>query len=134
MLIMRSKLGPRFIAYSNDSGETWFNLSVATSLNPQSPCEASIATVPYKGVYHDTHLYITAPHSATRANMTLFASSDGGHSWQTEFALWEGPSAYSSLVFQTGKLKLFCLYERGYFAYYETLTLAIFSPLIVGHS
>ena len=128
ILVMRSGKGSRFIAYSNNSGETWFNLSVATTLQPQNSCEASVTTVPYTGAYYDTLLYITAPHSTSREKMTLFASSDGGHRWHTEFILWEGKSAYSSLVFQAGKQKLFCLYERGHHFYAETLALAIFSP------
>ena len=128
ILAMRSPNG-RFLAYSNDSGETWDNLTLATSLNPQTPCEGSILALPYKGAFRDTHLYLTAPHSPFRINMTLFTSSDGGDLWKAGPVLWSGPSAYSSLAYN--KLKLYCLYERGESSYEETLTLAVVSPLIL---
>ena len=127
VLAMRSVLG-RYIAYSNDSGETWSNITLAQSLAPQTPCEASLLAIPYKGAYMDTHLYLTSPHSLTRDNLTLFTSSDGGHSWDEGFVIWKGPSAYSSMVYH--KVNVYCLYERGNSSYEETLTLAIFSPLI----
>ena len=127
VLAMRSVLG-RYIAYSNDSGETWSNVTLAQSLAPQTPCEASLLAIPYKGAYMDTHLYLTSPHSLTRDNLTLFTSSDGGHSWDEGFVIWKGPSACSSMVYH--KVNVYCLYERGNSSYEETLTLAIFSPLI----
>lgn len=77
----------------------------------------------------DTHLYLTSPHSVSRNNMTLFTSSDGGHSWKEGFVIWEGPSGYSSMAYH--ELRVYCLYERGNASYQETLTLASFSPLIL---
>ena len=132
LLIMasRSVMG-RYMSYSKNGGESWFNTSVDKSLNPQTPCESSIVSMVYKGVYLDTHLYLTAPHSSVRENMTLFTSSDGGHSWNTgEVVLWPGPSGYSSLAYSD--LKLYCLYERGDVGkeYWSTLTLAVVSPLV----
>ena len=132
LLLMASRsLAGRYISYSSDEGETWFNTSLAESLVPQTPCESSLASATYKGVYLDTHLYLTAPHSLQRQNMTLFSSSDGGHSWDKgEVVIWAGPAGYSSLVYY--KLTLYCLYERGDVGkeYWDTLTLATLSPLI----
>jgi len=128
ILAMRSEVG-RYISYSNDSGETWFNTTLAKSLSPQTPCESSLLSIPYKGAYMDTHLYLTSPHSVSRNNMTLFTSSDGGHSWKEGFVIWEGPSGYSSMAYH--ELRVYCLYERGNTSYQETLTLASFSPLIL---
>ena len=124
---MRSNSG-RYIAYSVDSGATWLNVSMLDSLAPQTPCEGSLTSATYKGAFRDTHLFLTAPHATTRTNLTLFSSSDGGHTWRPGTVLWEGPSAYSSLVYRD--LKLYCLYERGEKEYWETLTLGITSPLI----
>lgn len=132
ILAMRS-YASRYIAYSRDGGETWFNVTLAKSLAPQTSCEGSILAIPYKGVYMDTHLYLTSPHSIRRLNMTVFTSSDGGHSWGEAFVLWKGPSAYSSLAYHSGRPKVYCLYERGIVTYTETLTLAVFSPLILHH-
>ena len=124
---MRSILG-RYLAYSADSGETWLNVTLLSSLAPQTPCEGSLARSTYKGAFMDTHLYLTAPHAILRTNLTLFTSSDGGHSWREGVVLWEGPSAYSSLVHHG--LKLYCLYERGDKDYWETLTLTV-TPVLV---
>lgn len=132
MLIMAARaILSRYISYSKDGGESWFNTSLDKSLNPQTPCESSIVSMVYKGVYMDTHLYLTAPHSILRENLTFFSSSDGGHSWSKgEVVVWSGPSAYSSLAYRD--LRLYCLYERGDVGkkYWSTLTLAIVSPLI----
>ena len=130
VMASRSNAG-RYISYSKDSGESWFNTSVDKSLDPQTPCESSIVSMTYRGVYLNTHLYLTAPHSAERENMTLFTSSDGGYSWSVgQQVIWSGPSAYSSLAYH--ELKLYCLYERGDAGkeYWSNLTLAVLSPLI----
>lgn len=132
IMASRSAVG-RYISYSKDGGESWFNTSLDKSLNPQTPCESSIVSMVYKGAYLDTHLYLTAPHSIVRENMTLFTSSDGGRSWNTgEVVLWPGPSGYSSLAYGDLTLSLYCLYERGDVGkeYWSTLTLAVVSPLI----
>ncbi len=129
ILAMRSSKYARLLAYSNDSGDTWANVTEATSLNPQTSCEGSILTMPYKGAFMDTHLYFSGPHSSMRLNMTVFTSSDGGQSWKTGHLLWKGPSGYSSLAYN--QVKMYCLYERGNSSYEETLTLATFPPLIL---
>ncbi len=128
ILAMRSSYG-RLLTFSKDYGETWSNPTEVTSLNPQTSCEGSILAVPYKGAFMDTHLYFTAPHSHERLNMTVFTSSDGGQSWKVGHVLWNGPSAYSSLAYH--QVKLYCLYEKGKKSYSETLTLAVFAPLIL---
>lgn len=133
LLLMASRsLAGRYISYSKDEGETWFNTSLANSLAPQIPCESSLVSMTYTGVFLDTHLYLTAPHSLERREMTLFTSSNGGHSWDKgEVVIWAGPAGYSSLAYDT--LRLYCLYERGDVEreYWDTLTLAIMSPLIL---
>ena len=130
VMAARSAVG-RYISYSKDSGVTWFNTSVDGSLSPQTPCECSIVSMVYEGAYLNTHLYLTAPHSILRDNMTLFSSSDGGYDWSKgQTVIWPGPSGYSSLAYD--KQQLYCLYERGEIGkqYWSTLTLAIMSPLI----
>lgn len=128
IIAMRLSNYGRLLAYSKDDGETWTDLTEATTLYPETSCEGSILAIPYKGAFLDTHLYFTAPHSPFRLNMTVFTSTDGGHSWKTGHILWSGPSAYSSLAYD--EVKMYCLYEKGNKGYDETLTLAVFSPLI----
>ena len=132
LLVMasRSEAG-RYMSYSKDEGETWFNTSIANSLTPQTPCESSLVSMTYKGVFFDTHLYLTAPHSDLREKMTLFTSSDGGQSWnEGEVVVWGGPAGYSSLAYD--QLRVYCLYERGDVGkeYWESLTLTVLSALI----
>ena len=124
---MNSKAGHVFF-YSNDSGETWVNSTIASSLDPQTICESSLLTVPYKGVAMDAHVYVIQPHSTTRENMTFFYSVDAGKTWSVGKQLWAGLSAYSSMVYN--ELKIYCLYEKGNTSPYETLTLDVFSPLV----
>lgn len=132
VLVMAARsIAGRYISYSKDCGETWFNTSIDKSLNPQTPCESSITSMTYEGVYLNTHLHLTAPHSILRENMTLFTSSDGGRDWSKgQVVVWSGPSGYSSLALH--KLQLYCLYERGDPGkeYWSTLTLAVLSPLV----
>ena len=90
VMAARSAVG-RYISYSKDSGVTWFNTSVDGSLSPQTPCECSIVSMVYEGAYLNTHLYLTAPHSILRDNMTLFSSSDGGYDWSKgQAVIWPG--------------------------------------------
>ena len=84
--------------------------------------------IPHQGSFMDTHLYITQPHSSGREKMTFFHSVDAGQTWKVGYELWSGPSAYSSMVYNT--LKVYCLYERGERDAYKTRTLDVFSPLI----
>ena len=118
------------MTYSNDSGETWSELSIPKSLNPQTDCESSILSIPYDGVYLNTHLYTTQPFSVERQNLTLFHSVDGGREWKADFLLWKGPAAYSSLAYDIQRYKILCLFEGGVISYSEKLTLGIFSPLV----
>lgn len=128
-MTMRTPFG-HLLAYSNDSGETWSDLSMPATLNPQTDCESSILSIPYEGVYMDTHMYTTQPHSVELQNLTFFHSVDGGRTWKADFLLWNGPSAFSSMAYDVRRFKILCLFECGTSAYTEKLTLAIFSPLI----
>lgn len=130
IMSMRTTLGARTFAYSNDSGESWYNMTFSPSLNPQTSVEGSLLAVTHVGGEYNTHLYVSQPHSLFRNNMTFFHSTDGGHTWKDAYLLWSGPSGYSSMVRHSDKPKIYCLYERGLVDYFETLTLAILSPLI----
>ncbi len=126
---VQSPLG-HYMAYSNDTGESWSELSIPKSLSPQTNCESSILSIPYEGVYLDTHLYTTQPHSVESQNLTFFHSVDGGRQWKADFQLWKGPAGFSTLAHDTRRIKILCLFECGVISYMEKLTLAIFSPLI----
>ena len=130
LMYMRTSSGIRTFGYSNDSGESWHNMSQPKSLNPQTSVQGAVLAVTYVGVKFNTHLYVSQPYALGRTNMTIFHSSDGGYNWKGAYQLWKGPSAYSSMVKHPDAPKIYCLYEKGDIYYWETLTLAVFSTLI----
>ncbi len=130
LMYMRTSSGIRTFGYSNDSGESWHNMSQPKSLNPQTSVQGAVLAVTYVGVKFNTHLYVSQPYALGRTNMTIFHSSDGGYNWKDAYQLWKGPSAYSSMVKHHDAPKIYCLYEKGDIYYWETLTLAVFSTLI----
>ncbi len=130
LMYMRTSNGIRTFGYSNDSGESWFNMSQPKSLNPQTSVQGAVLAVPYVGVTFNTHLYVSQPSSLVRTNMTVFHSTDGGYTWKYAYQLWKGPSAYSSMIKHHDSPYIYCMYEKGDVYYWESLTLATFQTLI----
>lgn len=96
---------------SQDGGEHWGAPEVLETLPDMlTGCEGSVASCPadqgtglvFAGVQHDGIL---------RKNMTIFFSSDEGHTWEAIQQVDPGASAYTALAFHGGKLAL--LYERS---------------------
>ena len=57
-------------------------------------------------------LFLSMPHSRERRErLTIFRSDDGGRSWPRRLVVHAGPSAYSSMLLQGGRILL--LYESG---------------------
>ena len=127
MLNMRNhnKAGSRAIAYSNDCGQTFKNISLTSNL--QEPrCQASIIRYsPNKFTNKNILLFSNPNHAKKRLNMTVKLSYDEGKMWPVEKCLYKGPSAYSCLtVLPDGKIA--CFYEAGVKKPYEKIVLAIF--------
>jgi sialidase-1 len=85
----------RFVATSNDGGETW-NPWIEDSDLPDLGCMASIIRYTHSGPYNNALLF-TNPYSSIRTNLTLQISLDEGTNWDTKIMLFEGSSAYSQL-------------------------------------
>jgi sialidase-1 len=85
----------RFRSTSTDSGETWAPLGFDKVLSDKGHgCQGSMLSQRNKP--SDT-LFFSRPWTASRANMTVWISEDGGHSWPRTIQVWPGTAAYSSL-------------------------------------
>ena len=109
LLNMRSYHGKnlRAVSYSEDGGVTWSPVTLDPELI-EPVCQAALIT------YGNGQLAFTNPASKKRDHMTLKLSSDQGKSWSKRVKIYEGSSAYSSLVVLT-ESRLGLLYEKdGY--------------------
>ena len=120
------RLGKRALAWSEDAGITWSDLTFDETLI-EPVCQASFLRYTLAANRGKDRVIYSGPASTTdRVNMTVRLSYDEGESWPVAKALHAGPSAYSSLaVLPDGTMA--CLYERGDDDAYETLTVARFT-------
>jgi sialidase-1 len=130
ILDMRSYRGKgcRAQAISKDGGQTWSEIKDVDAL--VSPvCQASILRVSWPTSANLGLIVFAAPrHESKRVNLTLVTSSNDGQSWDGTIALYEGPSAYSSLAVLANS-NLACLAEVGEKNPYETITLFTLSDV-----
>ena len=111
----------RLVALSRDRGAT-FAAPVADASLPEPPAQASLVRLP-GGAPSEHRLLFANPSGPGRRTLTLRLSRDDGQSWPVSRVLYDGPSAYSSLVvLRDGTIG--ALYERGERSAYERLTFA----------
>ncbi|MCC7497382.1 MAG: exo-alpha-sialidase [Bryobacterales bacterium] len=124
LLNMRNNQGThrRAIATSHDGGDTWENFRFDDALVDPT-CQASMAVV------GDTVFFANPADSAKRIRMTVRASHDNGKHWPETRVIWEGPSAYSSMVPMRAEV-IGLLYERGEKNPYETIVFTTFPDRI----
>ena len=109
LLNMRSYHGKnlRAVSYSDDGGLTWSPVTLDPEL-VEPVCQAALIA------YGDGQLAFSNPASTKRDHMTLKLSSDQGRSWSKRTRIYDGSSAYSSLV-DLMESRLGLLYEKdGY--------------------
>lgn len=126
-------VGNRFIAWSNDGGQTWLNPYRSAELHDGASgssygCMGGMVRLPV--AEHDILIYSNLDTDAgqmpgetggsitkERENITVWASFDGGKSWPVKRLVFGGPSAYSTLgVGRPGTVtegKIYLLYEGG---------------------
>ncbi len=91
----------RHIAWSDDGGQTWDNLSVSNDL-PDGPQDtdyglmAGLVRLDIDG--HDILVYSNVDSESGRNTGTIWASFDGGKTWPVKRLIEEGGFAYSSLA------------------------------------
>lgn len=91
----------RHIAWSNDGGETWRDLSVSDALpdgeqNRDYGLMAGLVRLPIEE--HDILLFSNIESEQGRKNGTVWVSFDGGKTWPVKQVVDEGSFAYSSLA------------------------------------
>jgi len=91
----------RHIAWSNDGGETWEDLSVSEELPDGDQSSdyglmAGLVRLPVEG--HDILLYSNIESDSGRKNGVVWASFDGGETWPVKRVVEEGSFAYSSMA------------------------------------
>lgn len=115
LLNMRNDMGAhrRVIATSYDGGDTWENFGFDDALVDPT-CQASMTIV------GDTIFFANPADPDKRVRLTVRASHDNGKHWPEARVIWEGPSAYSSMVPMRGEV-IGLLYERGQAHPYEEI-------------
>ena len=90
----------RYVAWSDDGGHTWKDLSVSEELpdgdqNRDYGLMAGLVRLPIEG--HDILVFSNIDSPEGRRRGTVWASFDGGQSWPVQRLVTEGGFAYSSL-------------------------------------
>jgi len=122
-LIITAREPKRCFGYSSNYGLTWGGINVPPSI-PQANCQASMI---YASNVNNGVLLWSSPAispNGNRAQETIFSSEDKGKTWSLAFVVYNGPSAYSSLIQLPGIGNIGIFYERGIETPYEKLTLA----------
>ena len=113
VMAIRSGYAPAFLR-SDDGGAKWYRPDVITSLvNPN--CQVSLTSFQTK-----SNVYLLLSHPNTnvepqplgRQNMTVHYSADMGTTWSVLVQIYEGSSAYSSVI-QINETTAACFYERS---------------------
>ena len=76
------------------------------------------ASIFFSGQYKKYIIFSNPSDKKKRINMTLKLSSDFGRTWNSQFVLHKGPSAYSDLTSLNGG-GIGCLFEAGINSPYE---------------
>lgn len=137
----------RYIAWSDDGGDTWLNPSQSAELpdgarGTSYGCMGGMIRLPIAGC--DILIYsnldtesgemprqVGASTSKGRENVTVWASFDGGRTWPVKRLVYGGPSAYSNLA--AGRPgtpsagKIFILFEGGPAGCYDGIQAAAFN-------
>lgn len=127
--------GNRFIAWSNDGGETWLDAyrcpylpdgAIANSYG----CMGGLIRLPVEG--RDILIYSNVDTEGfVRENATVWVSFDGGITWPVKRLVFDGPSAYSNLGFgrsgTPSEGKIYLLFEGGPEHRYDGINVAIFN-------
>lgn len=108
MLNMRHSGGLRYVATSDDHGESWKNMKTDPTLI-EPVCQGSLLSF----MVNNKHtLFFSNPASTRREKMTIRLSEDDGKTWAKKYEVYAGPTAYSDLIQISGS-EIGILYEAG---------------------
>jgi sialidase-1 len=105
----------RLITTSANGGQSWSDVTTDTTL-VEPVCQGSLLNYQLTKK-RSVLLFINPANKLTRANVTLRASLDDGHSWIGSKVVFPGPSAYSDIAVYNKEVA--CLYEAGMTKPYE---------------
>jgi len=92
--------GNRRIAHSHDGGETWKDEHEDDELFDGPPdvygCKAALIRLPYED--RDVLVFSSPGSRATRTDITVWVSFDGGETWPAKRLVKEGPGNYTWLA------------------------------------
>jgi hypothetical protein len=139
--------GNRFIAWSDDGGETWLNPYRSPDL-PDGPrgssygCMGGMIRLPIEGL--DVLIYSNLDTDAGkmpkqvggsitkgREKVTVWASFDGGQTWPVKRLVYDGPSGYSNLAAgrpgTPSEGRIYLLFEGGPEGRNSAIQVAVFN-------
>ncbi|MBR2908069.1 MAG: exo-alpha-sialidase [Clostridia bacterium] len=115
--------GKRYLATSTDGGATYGDFRTDDFLQEEKRigCNASFIRIPPEQIQNRNLLPEGAedvtvfcnPRADTRRNMSACVSFDSGKTWAFAKAVYDGPAAYSSLVFNPQDQHFYLMYEKG---------------------
>ena len=118
--------GLRYLAKSCDGGNTYEDMGTDPFLREETRigCNASLIRVEreelgeelsekYLPPEADSLTVFVNPRAETRRNLTACVSFDSGKNWKVAKRIYEGPCAYSSLVFSETDHRFHLIYEKG---------------------
>jgi len=115
----------RGFSFSDDGGITW-NPVIVPPFLPNTDCQGSLIY----SKWTNSLLFSTIASSVNgeRLNLTIYQSKNLGATWNLYGQVWNGPSAYSSLIeMSLGRHAIF--YERGFLIPWEHLSITFFGGL-----
>jgi sialidase-1 len=99
----------RLTSVSADGGQNWGKVQTDSALI-EPICQGSLLNYSLSKK-KSVLLFINPASTTARANITLRASFDDGHTWPKKQVVYSGPSAYSDIAIY--KKQVACLYEAG---------------------
>lgn len=107
----------RALSYSTDGGVSWGPIEYDTALI-EPICQASL--IGLDSGPPNTLIFSNPADEKERIRMTVKISKNGGKSWDREYLVYEGPSAYSCLC-QVNESEVGLLFECGTKSPYEKI-------------
>ena len=113
----RTRDGYRYVAWSNDEGETW----EPGYLDKEFTDPGCMASIYRFTKTPKSRVLFSNPDRLSRGHLTIRMSYDEGNSWPVSKLVYEGPSAYSQIVVLENN-SLCVLFETGRYDYRESIT------------
>ncbi|TFF89134.1 MAG: hypothetical protein EU549_01675 [Promethearchaeota archaeon] len=115
----------RYIAWSDDGGETWSSGHIDKELTV-TPVMSSILRFTDNISHSRNRILFSSPYQWGRGHIKVRLSYDEGNTWNVSREIYSGPAAYSQLAVLSNKTILL-LIECGKYDYRESISLVRFT-------